>query len=97
MRALPGPSGRTGVQAFQRARPEPLAIPSLQRSPIQQNPPPKSGNIVERAVVRLVGAVLLEANDEWQLQHRYMQLGAIAELATPDAGAETLGLPPLAA
>ena len=27
----------------------------------------------EGAIVRLIGAVLLEANDEWQLKHRYMQ------------------------
>ncbi len=35
------------------------------------------------AIVRLIGAVLLEANDEWQLQHRYMQTEAMAELAPP--------------
>ena len=34
----------------------------------------------EGAIVRLIGAVLLEANDEWQLQHRYMQTEALAEL-----------------
>ena len=34
----------------------------------------------EAAIVRLVGAVLLELNDEWQLQHRYMQTEAMAEL-----------------
>jgi len=34
----------------------------------------------EVAIVRLVGAVLLEPNDEWQLQHRYMQTEAMAEL-----------------
>ena len=27
----------------------------------------------EAVIVRLIGAVLVEANDEWQLQHRYMQ------------------------
>jgi putative transposase len=34
----------------------------------------------EGAIVRLIGAVLLEANDEWQLQHRYMLTEAMAEL-----------------
>ena len=37
----------------------------------------------EGSIVRLIGAVLLEANDEWQLQHRYMQAEGMAELATP--------------
>src|SRR3978361_1556193 len=36
----------------------------------------------EGAIVRLIGAVLLEANDEWQLQHRYMQTEAMAELTS---------------
>ena len=35
------------------------------------------------AIIRLVGAVLLEVNDEWQLQHRYMQTEAMAELTPP--------------
>jgi putative transposase len=30
-----------------------------------------------------LGAVLLEANDEWQLQHRYIQTEAMAELSPP--------------
>ena len=34
----------------------------------------------ESAIIRLIGAVLLQANDEWQLQHRYMQTEAMAEL-----------------
>ncbi|MEZ0000858.1 IS256 family transposase [Sinorhizobium fredii] len=34
----------------------------------------------EDSIVRLIGAVLLEANDEWQLQHRYMQVEAMADL-----------------
>jgi putative transposase len=37
----------------------------------------------EAAITRLIGAVLLEANDEWQLQHRYMQVEAMAELMPP--------------
>jgi putative transposase len=37
----------------------------------------------EGSIVRLIGAVLLEANDEWQLQHRYMQSEAMAELTPP--------------
>jgi putative transposase len=51
----------------------------------------------EAAITRLIGAVLLEANDEWQLRHRYMQLEAMAELLSPDPEADTLRLPPLAA
>ena len=51
----------------------------------------------EASITRLIGAVLLEANDEWQLQHRYMQLEAMAELAAPDPDAEPLRLPPEAA
>ena len=37
----------------------------------------------EGAIVRLIGAVLLEANDEWQLQHRYLQTEPMAELTPP--------------
>ena len=33
----------------------------------------------EGSIIRLIGAVPLEANDEWQLQHRYMQTEAMAE------------------
>ncbi len=51
----------------------------------------------EASIVRLVGAVLLEANDEWQLQHRYMQAEGMAELSAPPATPENLQLPPKAA
>ena len=50
----------------------------------------------EPAIIRLVGAVLMEQHDEWQLQHRYMQLEAMAELTTT-TDAEPLQLPPRAA
>ena len=40
----------------------------------------------EAAIIRLIGAVLLEQNDEWQLQHRYMQVEAMTGLvAAPEA------------
>ena len=37
----------------------------------------------EGSIIRLIGAVLLEANDEWQLQHRYMQTEVMSELSPP--------------
>jgi len=51
----------------------------------------------EPSIVRLIGAVLLEQNDEWQLRHRYMQLEPMAELASPAAEAEPAQIPPQAA
>ena len=51
----------------------------------------------EASIIRLIGAVLLEANDEWQLQARYMGTEALAELLGPDPTNETLQLPPKAA
>ena len=35
----------------------------------------------EGSIIRLIGAVLLEQNDKWQTQHRYMQTEAMAGLA----------------
>jgi len=46
----------------------------------------------EASIVRLIGAVLLEQNDEWQLQHRYMQVEGMAELAAA-AAAEPKQIP----
>jgi putative transposase len=41
--------------------------------------------INEAAIIRLVGAILLEQNDEWSVQRRYMTLetlGSISDTAT---------------
>ena len=35
----------------------------------------------EAAITRLVGALLLERNDEWRLQRRYMQLHGLQALS----------------
>jgi putative transposase len=51
----------------------------------------------EEGIVRLMGAVLLEANDEWQLQHRYMQVEGMAELAAPPIEDHARAIPPQAA
>jgi transposase-like protein len=48
----------------------------------------------EDSIRRLIGAVLLEANDEWQLQHRYMQIEGMIELATPMINQQTLAITP---
>jgi len=50
----------------------------------------------EDSIRRLIGAVLLEANDEWQLQHRYMQIEGMAELATPMINPQALAITPQA-
>ena len=46
------------------------------------------------AIIRLIGAVLLEQNDEWQLQHRYMQVEGMAGLVPPTIDGEATPLPP---
>jgi putative transposase len=50
----------------------------------------------EDSITRLIGAVLLEANDDWQLQHRYMQIEGMAELATPMINQQALAITPQA-
>ena len=42
----------------------------------------------EASIIRLIDAVLLEQNDEWQLQHRYMQVEAMAEISVPPIDAD---------
>ncbi len=51
----------------------------------------------EASIIRLIGAGLLEANDEWQMQHRYMGVAAMGEMLNPPTTNETLQLPPKAA
>ena len=85
-----------------------MALPVQHRTKLHStNPPERLNKEVKRraevvgifpsepSITRLIGAVLLEANDGWQPQHRYMQLEAMAELLAPDP--ETVRLPPLAA
>jgi transposase-like protein len=47
----------------------------------------------EAAIIRLIGAVLLEQNDEWQLQHRYMQVEVMAELTAAAGAADPPQIP----
>lgn len=35
----------------------------------------------ERAIIRLVGAMMIEQTDEWSLQRRYMQLEGLQSLS----------------
>ena len=51
----------------------------------------------EASITRLIGAVLLEQNDEWLLQCRYMQIEGMAELTPPLLDADPAKLPPMAA
>ena len=51
---------------------------------------PRAGSGIfpnEASITRLVGAILMEQNDEWQLQHRYLILETITGLADDPGGA----------
>jgi hypothetical protein len=47
----------------------------------------------EDSITRLIDAVLPEQNDEWQFQHRYMQVEGMLELATPEIEELTTPVP----
>jgi transposase-like protein len=51
----------------------------------------------EDSIVRLVGAVLMEQNDEWQTQNRYMQIEGMTEMTNPVIEAQSLQITPKAA
>jgi transposase-like protein len=51
----------------------------------------------ETSITRLIGAVLLEQNDEWLLQCRYMQVEGMAELTPPMIDTDPAKLPSMAA
>ncbi|HTX50283.1 MAG TPA: IS256 family transposase [Caulobacteraceae bacterium] len=51
----------------------------------------------EASIIRLVGAVLMEQNDEWQLQHRYLSLEPLADLSQGADDDQILLVPPAAA
>ena len=59
----------------------------------QQGPPLKIGGIVGTSIVRLVGAILLEQNDEWAVQRRYMTLETLGSISDNT----TVSLPTVAA
>jgi transposase-like protein len=50
-----------------------------------------------QSIIRLIGAILLEQNDEWQLQSRYMQVEAMAEFNTQLNAVEIAQITPEAA
>jgi putative transposase len=51
----------------------------------------------EPSIIRLIGAVLLEQNDEGQTQNRYMQVEAMAELTPTFEATPAITFPPKAA
>ena len=51
----------------------------------------------EDSIVRLVGAILMEQNDDWQTQNRYMQIEGFVEPADKIADLKPLQITPKAA
>ena len=42
----------------------------------------------DAAIIRPVGAILMEQNDEWAVSRRYMTLEALAQLGHPDTATQ---------
>lgn len=51
----------------------------------------------EASIIRPIDALLLKANDEWQMRHRYIGVEAMGEMLNLAPTNETLQLPPKAA
>jgi putative transposase len=81
-----------------------LDFPVQHRTKIHSNPIERLNKEVKRradvagifpneaSIIRLVGAVLLEQNDEWAMQHRYMQVEDMAELTAGTNENNTLAM-----
>jgi hypothetical protein len=88
---LPPPAPRPSKVSSQRR-------PDLDLSPGFTKLPGRSGNgRLGRARKRLVGAVPMEQNDDWQAQNRYMQMEGLAEPADKTADLKPLHITPEAA
>jgi hypothetical protein len=92
-------SRRVHAQVGGRERvPPPVPThPSMVSTPGDPSTNRRSRGFNEASIIRLIGAVLLEQNDEWLLQCRYMQIEGMAELTQPLIDADPAKLPPLAA
>jgi len=58
-------------------------LPTQHRTKLHSTNPLERLNKEAKRRADVVGAVLLEQNDEWQLQHRHMQIEGMAELDQP--------------
>ena len=107
MRAILATASRTAAKA-----PPPLRNnKEPQRADCAKNTQPRTGLIRrssaeqdvvgifpnEESIVRPVGAVLMEQNDDWQTQNRYMPIEDFAELADKTADLKPLQITPKAA
>lgn len=64
----------------QRSPPEALSVTRPQALAFDRHRPLEICKIVEAVIVRLVGALMLETNDEWTVARRYMSLETLARL-----------------